>query len=429
MTGRVTSRLASLAVAALATAAPVYADCLAFADALSLASSNDPSVRVARANLDNAEAGLQQARSLRRPQLAAFGRTGIGDNGLVDSQIENQIGVRLSQRVIDFGDSSLARKAARSDIAAQENFVLDAKAAAALDAGLSYIAWQEALAQLRATEERVSYFSQQLEAIESLLVQGGATRLEQAEVAAEKASAEAIRFEFEFRRDRAATEVALATGDAGALCDNARLQVSNRASAESPEDLQDLVASAVRQNPGLEALRRTSDGLDASAKRQARERLPIIDVVGIASYASEDFDGGFDLQTRVGVNVSVPILTGSALTARRRQASAQAARARGELAVARRNLQEDIQVTHRRTLLLEAQNARQADVARLKTAQFDAAKIEYEQGLRTLPRLIEIRLELEQASLNSIATEFNLARERLRLAALTGQILQAPNDS
>ncbi|MEO1475846.1 MAG: TolC family protein [Pseudomonadota bacterium] len=399
------------------------ATCLAFDNALQLASSNDPSVRVARANLDRAEADLQEAKSLRRPQLSTFTRFGVGDNGLTDSQIENQVGLRASQRIIDFGDSRLAREAAREDVAAQENLILDARASAALDAGLAYIDWLEAEDQLVATEERITYFSRRLSAIDTLLESGGATRLERAEVAAERASAESLRFEFEFRRDQAATRLAIATGDRAQPCSADRLLEGPAESELGVGTLDRLVGEAIDDNPEIEALRRTGASLDATARREARGRLPVIDLVGIASYASQDFNGDFELQTRLGVNVSVPLFTGNALVAQRRRALAQAARANGELAAAQRQLREALEVTWRRTLLLQAQSLSQADILRFKGEEFAAAEIEYGQGLRTLPALTDIRLEFEEAALSEIRSRFDLQRERLRLTALTGQII------
>ncbi|MEL7129849.1 MAG: TolC family protein, partial [Pseudomonadota bacterium] len=172
-----------------------------------------------------------------------------------------------------------------------------------------------------------------------------------------------------------------------------------------------------------EALRRSRLSLEAAAKREARARLPAIDVVGIASYGSQDFEGNFDLETRVGVNVTVPIYSGNALTARRRRASAQAARAGGELDAARRELREAIEVTYRRALLLEAQASRRTTVRDLKTDEFEAALIEHSQGLRTLPLLVDVRLELEDAALAGIRAEYDLNRTELELLALTGQLL------
>ena len=398
--------------------------CQHFTDVITSAADNDPQTQIANADLEDARANLQQAKSLRRPQISSFGRTGIGDNGLVDSQIENQIGLRASQRVIDFGDSRLAKRAAREEVRAQENFILSARGQAALDAALEYVNWMEAQAQLEATKERINYFQEQLDAIDSVLASGGATILEQAEVAAEIASAEAEQFEFRFRRDRSSARIAILTGLQLLPCQVEGDIISSPISAEaSSDEITRLTAAAIAANPELEALRRTTAGLQASAKRESRAHLPIVDVVGIASFASQEFDGGFNFQNRVGVNVSVPLYSGNALTARKRQAAARAARSGGELAVARRQLQEDVTITYQRSLLLQGLMINRAEILRLKQREFDGANIEHENGLRTLPELIETRLELEDAALDEIGARFSLEREHIRLSALTGGLL------
>ncbi|MEL6259221.1 MAG: TolC family protein, partial [Pseudomonadota bacterium] len=174
--------------------------CLAFDDALTAAADNDPAVDIARADLANAQAGLEEARSLYRPQLSAFARTGVGDTGLVDSQFENQFGFRASQRVFDFGDAGLARRATREGVNARKSDVLGARDEAALSAGVAFLNWSRATEQLAATAERGAYFERQLEAVEEALAEGGATVVDRAEVASEKAAAEAARFELELGR-------------------------------------------------------------------------------------------------------------------------------------------------------------------------------------------------------------------------------------
>lgn len=412
---------ASLAMALTAIGQTAPPACLMFNDAITNAANADPQVEIVQADLEDARANLEQAKSLRRPQVSSFVRTGIGDNGLVDSQIENQFGLRASQRVIDFGDSRLAKRAARDEIKAQESLILDARGNAALDTALEYVNWLEAIAQLKATEKRISYFQDQLTAIESVLAIGGATILEQAEIAAEVASAKAEQFEFRFRRDRAAARIAITTGQSLPPCALNGPVVPVQVSAElDPSELTRLKSAAIETNPRLEALRQTTSGLRTSAERQARARLPIIDLVGIASYASQDFNGGFNFQNRVGVNVSVPLYSGNALTARKRQAEARAARSGGEFAVAQRQLVEDVTVAYQRSLLLQGLKVNREEIYRLKQKEFSGAQTEYENGLRTLPELIETRLELEDASLDEIGARFSLERERVRLSALTG---------
>ena len=82
----------TFALPAMAQKGP--ASCQQFADVIANAANNDPQTQIVQADLEGARANLQQAKSLRQPQISSFARTGFGDSGLVDSQIENQIGLR-----------------------------------------------------------------------------------------------------------------------------------------------------------------------------------------------------------------------------------------------------------------------------------------------------------------------------------------------
>ncbi|MEL6259194.1 MAG: TolC family protein, partial [Pseudomonadota bacterium] len=226
-------------------------------------------------------------------------------------------------------------------------------------------------------------------------------------------------------RRQAAVALESLTGETAPPCQTTTSSAGEVAAAwDDPARIERIIERAVAANPNLEALRRSSASLDAQAQRQARARLPVLDVVGIASFASQNFDGGLDFQNRVGVNVSVPLYSGNALGARTRQAESRAARAYGEVAQAERLLREDVTIAYQRVLLLSAQAERQAEVRDLKLQQFEGAEAEQRIGRRTLPELVEIRLEFEGAAIAEINARYALRLEALRLDALTGDILK-----
>ena len=68
--------------------------CVPVGKVLDLARINAPEVRVAAARIAEAEADVTAARSLYKPQISAFGRSGFGDTGITDSGVSNQIGLR-----------------------------------------------------------------------------------------------------------------------------------------------------------------------------------------------------------------------------------------------------------------------------------------------------------------------------------------------
>lgn len=419
-TGVIAMALASFSLPAFAQDSP--ATCIGFQDAMLSAQRSDPSVETVRAEKRQAESDVTEAKSLFRPQVSAFGRTGVGDTGIIDTTVQNQIGVRAEQRLYDFGDAKFARRAARHSVTASAFDVRQAEITAGAEAAAAVLGILEANEQLVFTEQRRSYFLQQLDAVQSLLDEGGATLTERADVAARLAEAEAFALELEFRRDEAMTTLEIVTGRRGQICGEPDLVSEFAVISAQPETIDEAVDKAMTQYPELQALYARADSLGAEAERRKRERLPIISVVGVASYGSI---GGtsdqFEFQERVGIDVSVPLYSGNALSARRNRASAQEVAARGEANAARRRLEQDVRITYRRILSLEGQLISRREVEARSREQFEAAQFEYEMGTLTLPELVEVRLEYEASGLQRIAAKYELMRQKLRLMNLTGQ--------
>jgi outer membrane protein TolC len=398
------------------------AQCLSFDEAMELAASQDPNVEAARAEKREAAADLKEARSLTRPQLTGFGRIGLGDVGAVNSVVQNQFGLRASQRLYDFGDARLAREAARSREAAGEENIRQKILLSAQEAAGNYLDHLGAEAQLRATEERQRYFQDLLRSVDTLLGRGGATITERADVAARLADAEAAALELRFLKDSAATRIELDTGTDRPLCDAASADAVLGRDVLGFATMDEAVEAALWSNPSVKTLENHADSFDAERRREKLARLPVVEVVGIAAYASIGSSGVYDFQDRVGIDVSIPLYTGSALSARSDRAEARGALAGADAARARRQLREDVSITFQRILSLQAQLVSRQSVERHKSDELAAANKEFEHGVRTLRDLIETRLDYEDAMLDRIRAEFELKRRRLDLLTLTAHL-------
>ena len=89
---------------------------------------------------------------------------------------------------------------------------------------------------------------------------------------------------------------------------------------------------------------------------------------------------------------------------------------------ARRQLRKDVSIGYRRIASLEKQLISRRDVEKQTRLQFEAAEMEQAAGTKTLRDLIEIRLEYEQAGLQTLNVKYNLERERLLLLSLTAAL-------
>ena len=411
--------LLSVVSAGHAQAQSSHTECVTLEEALRLSVINSPEVNAAEANRDRALADLTDARSVRRPQLSAFARTQAGDEGLTGAGVENTVGLRASQRLYDFGSSRLNREASESLLKARRFAIISAETRAALQTAEAFIGVLEINARLAITAEREDFFARQFEATSNALEIGGATRADVAEIAARLADAEADRLELAFERDRLSTALASDLGEAVSPCLGDLTGLAN-----ADEGIANQVNLALGNNSELQVVSAEIEAQEARVKRAERNHLPAIDLVGIASYAYDDHRNDWDFRDRIGIDVSVPLVSGNALNADRRRASADLASRRSESAALRRELIEVVEVSSRRLISLGAQLVRRRTVADRQAEQFDAAQAEFEAGLRTLPELVDDRLELENARLEVVNIEFERALETINLRALTGKLVQ-----
>jgi len=397
--------------------------CLSFNTALRIAAERAPEVAGAIARQDEAAADYREAESLRLPQVSTFGRTASGDSGLTGSQIENQVGVRLSQRLYDFGDSRFALEAASRSIGQRAHELRVQQIDASGRLADAYLTHLEAEAMIDVIAERRAYFERQRSAVQDLLMTGGATRADRAQIEARLAEAEADVIELRFMRDSAATRIREYTGYAATgLCGaDAAADDLDRALRDI-ETVSQAIDGAMSANPGLAAQLDTVRVLDAQRERARRSRLPVIEAVGIASYVYDDFSETWDARDRIGVDVSVPIYTGEALQARNQRAVARMEQEESRLRALQRELREQAEVVFRRALSLQAQLVRREAVARAQYEYFDAISGEFEFGLGTLPELIDARLNYERAELDVIAARYSYLRQQLELIALTARM-------
>ncbi len=388
--------------------------CLEMADALRLAATQDPRVAAARARIDLAEAEFQEALALRRPSISAFARSSAGDTGLTSNQIENQVGVRVSQRLLDFGDARLARRAARDTVRSQEHALQSDQITAAADAGLAVLAHGQIGESQALIEERIAYFQDLSDRLETLLQSGAATRDAVAAVRARLAAARAELAQNELIRIRASIDLATLTGAMTEPCggiDETTVLALSRFDVEMEAT-----------SPELRQLRSQIRAAEADAERERRARLPAIDLVAIGSYAYDDIRDEWAPRDRVGVDVSIPLYEGDRLRARSQRASAALALTESELTAAERRLRFELQASTGQIRALRDLRDRREAAAERKAEELAAIELAFEGGQRTLFELLETRVALSEARAELIAVRYELYAEYLRLGELTGAL-------
>jgi len=409
--------LGSLALA-LASGQDADASCVGIADTARLAAESDPRVRGARAGVQASEADFSDALALRRPQASAFARSSVGATGLTSSQIENQVGFQVSQRLLDFGDARFAREGARNRVRASEFEVQVQQIVSAADAAQAHLNFVLSRRDQAILAEQVEYLARLEVRLERLLAQSASTRDAVAAVRSRLASARAELSALELSEIEALTDVAVLTGDDLNLC------------AETGEDAllslalldeSDPTRSATR-SPRVEALQSQVASAQAEAVRVRRQRLPAVDVVAIGSYAYDDFRDEWAYRDRVGVDVTVPIYQGDMLRARVSRAQAEVSRRQSELDMAERRLSEEVRSASARIRTLRRLREERAAAVTARRDELAALEIAFQGGQRTLFELLETQISLTQARRSLNQARHALFLEYLTLAALTGRM-------
>ncbi len=394
-------------------------NCLPIGTIIDLAGQNSPEALVARAQIGEARADITAASKLFQPQLSVFGRSGLGDTGITDSGVSNQLGVRASQRVFDFGDSKYAKRAAQAGLEAQQYQAQSTTQSAVISTLRAIIDFQQSKAQSELTAQRREFFREQKTLTQALLSEGGATLTEVANVSSRLAEAEAFYQELQFVRARSQTQINADINRTGQFC-NADLKLEQLFPIVEQLQAPGYAKQIAReQNPFLLGLSKRIENLDALDERQRRSRLPVISIVGTGSYASFDQFEDFEFRDRLGVDVSVPIFGGT-INSEQERAVARANIARAEHARAIRAAEENIDITLQRIKSLKEQLVHLKETEKQMKLRFDSAQIEKDAGVRTLRDLIEVRLEYEQAGLTRIGSEFEIERQILVLLEQTG---------
>ncbi|MDJ0922884.1 MAG: TolC family protein [Henriciella sp.] len=387
---------------------------------LGLSASRSPAIHASGAIVDRARSDAAVASSLNKPQLSVFGRSQAGDGGLTGNALDNQVGLRASLRLFDFGDARLARTAANARVNSAISNRMSVETQTVRQTALSYLSALEAHERLRIIQDRESYFENLLQANQSALENGYVTLSQVAEISANLAEAQADRIEFEFLIDRFTQEVSIDVDEPVVICTN---QIPHFGISALDFDDTD-VEVALNANPEIVRAEQDVNAFDADKRRERLNRTPIVEAVGITSYSYIDQLNDWEYRDRIGVDVSVPLFSGSALSARVRGAEADVSRARFELAQIRRQLREDIILTHRDLLSLGAQFERRKHVEDMQLQKFEAAQFEFDSRMKTLPGLIEDRLEYEQSRLVTASLKYEHLRQQINLMALTGTLIE-----
>ncbi|MGJ3230771.1 MAG: TolC family protein [Oceanicaulis sp.] len=395
-------------------------DCLPLDAAIMRSFDVSGGIGTAEAERESAVADFETALALRRPQISAFTRSSLGDQGLADVQLENQVGMRVSQRLLDFGDARRARASARGAIARSGASLLAAQVEEAATVTQVYIDILEARAQTAEAQERARYFTERAQVTDMLIEDGLATRSEQIAVYAELARSRLDVSARELEIRAATRRLAARTGVESAVACPASALPSW---LDDNFALHQLTADAVTEaNPDLAAARAERRRLEADYERARRSRLPAVELVAIGSYAYDDLRDEWAFRDRYGIDLSIPLYGGASIRAQTDRARAARDAALRRVGSLRLQVAGEAEQIEARLLAAEVQRVHLERMVALQSERVEVLRGELALALTTLDELIEARLALEDVQLRLVEARFSVLRDRVRLRALAGDI-------
>jgi outer membrane protein len=372
--------------------------------ALASAYWNNPDINAARAGTRAADEGVPLARSLRRPNVGAFGSlTGQVIDvspGPTERRADAALGLSVTQPLFQgFRDRNAILEAeaavlgSRSNLATIVQNVLLEAAEAYMD-----VLRDEAILDLR--RRNVAFLQEELEAAEARFEVGEITRTDVAQTRARLASAqaEAARAEANLRASRAAFRRVIGH-------EPGRLSPGFVFGHLLPRSLAAALEVGEASHPSILAARHFAEAAAFEVKQIEGELLPTVTLEG-----QTDVNFGLDrgertARAQITGRVTVPIYQGGAVAARTRRAKEVLGQRRLEVDVAR-DLVRSLIVSSWHVLEASAEAIAAATVA-VEAAQIalEGVQEEFQVGLRTLLDVLDAQQELLDARLNLVIAQ------------------------
>lgn len=395
--------------------------CLALEDVIRRAAVIDPRVEGAEADHAVQQAELRALQSERFPQLDGFSRAGLGDGVRADNQLDNRIGVRISQRLFGFGAGRLARKSAAAEAERAEYDIDIVKTLIAVEAAEAYFSFLRSQERLEAASELVSFYERDAELVKRRLDQNLLTASEANSIHAEHALATAreVREELNIAEQQERLSSLL---DEAFTCGDGK-RVESFLQSKLPDSLDAATRAAALRSPELGAARADVRARGAESKRIARAALPQLSVGGSVAYDYDDLTDEFIRNERVGFDVSAPLFQAGRNRFTARAARARLNRAKADLAQAERALLEHVSVSWTRVQYLKTVQIRQFQVRESFSRLSSSIKKEHDIGALTLSELIDAKRDHHNAVLAEIDVRYELHAQELSLLADTGKLI------
>jgi outer membrane protein len=395
---------------------------LTLEEAEHMAVAQEPQLRAAEALATAAGEQTREVRSAYEPfvygsltGVDALKSSNIAAGGLNSSSVYDRYsnGVTVTQLITDFGRTGELAKSAQLRSDAQQQAVALTREQIVLRVDQAYFAALRAQAVLKVAEDTVrarQVVADQITALASNQIQR--TELDVSFANVDLAQARLLLVQAQNDLQGGFAELSAALGEAE---QHIYTLVEPGDAGAPPGDAAALIAAALQHRADVAALRLSASAADrfAAAERDlARPTISFAGTAGVTPYRQSTLT---DRYAAAGVNVNVPIFTGSLFGARRSEAAARAAAAHDIAQDLENHVAADVRVAWLNATAAFERLAITDQLVAYATRAVGLAKSRYDLGLSSIVELSQAQLNVTQAQLAQASARYDYAAS---LAAL-----------
>lgn len=396
--------------------------------AVASASRNHPSLRVADANRDRADAKIDQNRAALRPKLDANMRMGSsmdgdlrgGSGAGVTGRTSYNAGIGISWLVYDFGKTNARIAASRASADAAKYDVDSAQQDVVLDARVAYLKAVAAKELVDVARQNLRNEQRHYNQVKAFVDIGTRPKVDLARQQTLVATAEAALAKAENDYDSAKAALNVAMGKPGSIAydviDPALGAVSSEFSTTKA-----LYEEALSNRPEIAASKAAINAQKLGLSATKKSLRPSLRASADASIGGSDLDrtswGG-----SVGLVLSIPLFDGGDTAARTKADTAGLIAMEAQMTALEQNTwlaveQARLAVRSAKAQVLSTTKAHDAAKELLTLAEG-----RYNQGAGDAIELADAQLQLNNAASRKIAAQLDLATARAKLLRVLGRI-------
>jgi len=199
----------------------------------------------------------------------------------------------------------------------------------------------------------------------------------------------------------------------------------------APTDVNQWIERALANNANLQAAIYAAEAAQQNYKSQRGKHAPTLDLVGSHSYSSTDAQslstGGTSPDTTsniIGLELEIPLYSGGAISASRRQSQYQFMAAQDLEHQARRETIQDVTNFYQLTIANVAEVTARKQSTNSASVALEATQAGYEAGTRTIVDVLNVQRNLFQNERDYTNARFDYVLNSLRLKRVAGLLTE-----